>query len=90
MGLLVLLLILVLLAMAGILGFVVKVALGIAIGVVAGVMIVAWVVRRRIRRLLFGSPRGPRPGAVREGRWRQIPGSRVEVLDEHAPHDPAV
>ncbi len=87
MGLLVLLVFLVLLAMAGILGFVVKVALGIALGLVAAVMLVAWLVRRRVRRMLYGSPRRPRvpPGGPR---WRQIPGSRVEVLDRHAPDDP--
>jgi len=88
MGLLILLLILVLLAMAGILGFVVKVALGIALGLVAAVMIVAWLVRRRVRRFLFGSSR--RPASPGPARWRQIPGSTVEVLDEHAPGDPPV
>lgn len=85
MGLLILLLILVL-AMAGVLGVVVKVALGVALGLVAGVMLVAWIVRRRIRRFLYGSSRRP-PFGGPSGRWRQIPGSRVEVLDEHAPRD---
>ena len=85
MGLLILLLILVLLAMAGILGVVVKVALGVALGLVAAVMLGAWIVRRRIRRFLYGSSR--RPPLDRSQRWRQIPGSRVEVLDEHAPHE---
>jgi heme A synthase len=87
MGLLILLLILVLLAMAGILGLVVKVALGIALGVIAAVMIMVWLVRRRIRRFLYGSARRPRV-PPRGPRWRQIPGSRVEVLDDHAPDDP--
>jgi hypothetical protein len=86
MGLLILVLILVLLAMAGVLGFVVKVALGIALGLVAAAMIVAWLVRRRVRRFLFGSTRKP-PGAG-GARWRQVPGSTVEVLDHHAPKDP--
>jgi len=86
MGLLILLLILVLLAMAGILGFVVKVALGIALGLIAAVTIVAWLVRRRVRRFLFGSSR--RPSGPGGARWRQIPGSSVEVLDHHAPEDP--
>jgi len=71
--------------MAGILGVVVKVALGVALGLVAGVVLVAWIVRRRVRRFLYGSSR--RPPVDRSQGWRQIPGSRVEVLDEHAAHD---
>jgi ABC-type nickel/cobalt efflux system permease component RcnA len=86
MGLLVFLLILLLLAVAGILGLVVKIALGVALGMVAAVLMIAWLVRRRIRRFLYGASRRP-PIGPNAPRWRQIPGSRVEVLDEHAePH----
>lgn len=84
MGLLILLLFVVLLAAAGVLGFVVKVALGVIVGIVAAVVVVTWMVRRRIRRFLWGS--ASRRAVGRPQRWRQIPGSTVEVLD---PHDPA-
>ncbi len=78
MGLFILLLLILLLAVAGILGFIVKVALGVALGLVAAVAIGAWAVRRRFRRALYGSPRGPRPP-------RRIGSSRVEVI-EHPDH----
>jgi membrane protein implicated in regulation of membrane protease activity len=72
---LVMLLLLILLAAMGVLGFMLKLAVAVALGMVLGVVIIGYLVTWRVRRALFG--RKPRP------RWRQIPGSRVEVLDRH-------
>jgi membrane protein implicated in regulation of membrane protease activity len=72
-----LLILLVLLAATGALWAVLKLALGVALGLLLAVAVAAAVLGWRIRRAL-------RPRT----RWRQVPGSDVQVLDRNRlPHD---
>jgi membrane protein implicated in regulation of membrane protease activity len=70
-----LLIILILLALTGALTFVLKVAVGVALGLFLGVALVGAVIAWRVRRALFGA----------RGRWRQVRGSRIEILDRREP-----
>ena len=83
MGLLLLLLLLIA-AVTGTLGSVFEVAAAVAIGIILAFVVIVGLIWWRVRRAIrgaFGTTERGAFGGQRQPRWRQIPGSTVEVLD---------
>ena len=73
--------ILVVAAAVGALGFILRVAVGVALGLILAVLAIGALIVWRVRRAFRSALGPPRP----QQRWKQVPGSTVEVLDRDDP-----